>query len=410
MNKRAAQRLNDVALNIIDLVHCLHTGAANEISYERWRDMFASGKQHEAARKQWRGWKRSLMRYDLCETVKDGREDHVILKPRALEVAEGLRAEAQAVLNQGQPEKRRYPDQVTIGGRTFRLKVYGRAVRPLTDREYADLRESIEAAGRVEVAVVVDRRGNVVDGKHRLMIADELRLDRVPVKVEESDDEETLEKLAEDLNGCRRQYTRQQLAEWRERRQERAEAMRTAGMSLRQIAEEEGVTQTTIQKDLEAAGPDAPEKVCGKDGLQRPARKSTREEAAERRRQIAELLVDDEYGEMTAGKIAELLRVSPRTVQRDIQALARQDQKEDDEEALAPPKLSIVVQEVVVGERSWLGVDREADPLGTCLEVASNCLRQLRERIDDPELLELAVAAHEIVESAIWRLMEGAAA
>ena len=162
MNKKEAQRLNDVALNIIDLAHCLHTGTANEISQETWQNMFARGKNHEAARKQWRGWKEALERHGLCERVKEGREDHVILLPNAVEVAEALRAKAQAVLNRGKVE-RRDPDQVTVAGQTFYLKVYGRAVRPLTDREYAALRASIQEEGRIEVAIVVDPQGNVVD-------------------------------------------------------------------------------------------------------------------------------------------------------------------------------------------------------------------------------------------------------
>lgn len=117
MNKREALRLNDVALNILDLVHCLHTGAANEISFEAWQDMFARGKDYEAARKQWQRWKEDLEHYGLIERVEDGREDHVILKPQAAETAEALHAQAQAILNDGKVE-RRYPDKVTIAGRS----------------------------------------------------------------------------------------------------------------------------------------------------------------------------------------------------------------------------------------------------------------------------------------------------
>jgi len=414
MNKRRAQRLNDVALNILDLAHCLHTGTANEIGFETWRDMFARGKEYEAARKQWQRWKGALEEHDLCERFKDGREDRVVLKPHAVEVAEGLRAKAQAVLGQGEVQ-RRYPDTVTLAGRTFHLKVYGRAVRPLTDREYAALRESIEAKGRVEVAVVVDRRGNVVDGKHRLIVAAELGLEDVPVKVLDSDDEDHLHDLAEDLNACRRQFTRKQLAELKRQRQERAKAKRAAGMSLRQIAEDEGVTAKTIHQDLAGSTSDAQESVVGKDGRTQPARKASQEETAERRQRVAELLAADEYEELTASDIAETLGVSPRTIQRDLQALAASAEENGphgEEPDPAPPRpVSFVVADVPVdGAGAWHGVDRETAPLQTCLEAALTGLEDLRQRVDEPELRDLVDSVHGLVESAVWRLVEGAAA
>lgn len=412
MNKRAAQRLNDVALNIIDLAFCLQTGSANEIGYETWKAKFARDKNYEAARSQWRGWKRQLKKYGLSEQVKDGRKDVVILKPNAIEVAEGLRAEAQAVLNAGKKPKRCYPDQVTIAGRTFHLKVYGRAIPPLTDSQYEALRESIKASGKIEVDVVVDRHDNVIDGKHRLMIAAELGLEDIPLEVEESDDPEYLERLAEDLNTCRRQLTRQQLAQAKQRRQARAEAKRAAGMSLRQIAEEEGVTAKTISLDLEKAVEGPAAKILGNDGRLRPARRPTPEETAERRRRIASLLANDEYGEWKVGKLAKALGVSTRTIRRDMKALAGKEPEEEgtQKEARGESELKIHVQRVALGEISWLGIDRETDPVGTCLEAAVRCLDQLRGRLEEPELRELADAAHGIVESVIWRLMEGAAA
>ena len=408
MNKRAAQRLNDVALNILDLAHCLHTGSANEISLETWWDQFARDKDYEAARKQWLRWRKDLVKHGIAEQVEDGRENHVILKPEAVNVAEALRAEAQAVLAKGEKPGRAYPDHVTVAGQTYHLKVYGRAVRPLTDREYADLRTSVEGKG-VEVSVLVDRANNVVDGKHRLMIAGELGFEDVPITVLETDDQEYLEDLAEELNSCRRQFTRKQVAELKRQRQARAEAKRAAGMSLRQIAEEEGVTRTTIQKDLEDSDERDALKVRGKDGALRPAHKSSREEAAARRQRIAELLADDEYEELSVREIAEQLGVSPRTVQRDIKALGARGSDESESERTSDPDFGIVVQEVGTGE-TWRGVDRESAPLGTCLEVAIDCLDQLRQRLDDPELVELAEAARGFVDSVVWRLMEGAAA
>ncbi len=411
MNKRDALRLNEVALNILDLVHCLHTGSANQISFKKWKNMFARAKEHEASRKQWQRWKKDLEEHEICERFAEGREDHVVLRKSAAKVAEALRTKAQAILNEGKPE-RCYPDQVTIGDQTYRLKVYGRAVRVLTDREYAALKASIEEKGRIEVRVVVDRRGNVVDGKHRLMIADELGFEDVPVKVLESEDEEYLQDLAEDLNACRRQFTTPQLAELKRQRQERVRARRAGGMSLRLIAEAEGVGETTIRNDLRGRSESTQGKVTGKDGRARPSSKATKEDVAARRKRVAELQANDEHGDMTIRKIAVVLAVSPGTVQHDVKALeaeatAEQPPPELDPEQARPPEFSIITHSQPGG--SWLAVNSESDPLATCLEAAVSGLEQLRERVDEPDLEDLVNSVHGIVDTVLWRLMEGAA-
>ena len=407
MNKRDAQRLNDVALNILDLVHCMHTGAANEITFEAWRDMFASGKEYEAARKQWQRWKEDLEENGICERVADGREDHVILKRNAVEVAEALHAEAQAILNEGKVE-RRYPDQVTVAGRTYRLKVYGRAVRPLTDREYAELRASIVASGRIEIEVLVDRRDNVVDGKHRLMIAAELGLTDVPIKVLD-DDPQRLEIIAVDVNAFRRHLTKQQIAELKRQRQERARAQQADGKTMREIAEAEGVDVSTIQRDLKEAELPSTAKVVGKDGVQRPARKATVEETATRRQRVAELFGSSGGpDEDTVREVAVELGVTPRTVWRDVKALGLQRAENTPPESTpSTSDYGIVVHEVRYGE-TCLGIDREAAPLEACLEAALGGLGQVRARVEEPELVELVDSISKVVESVLWRILEGA--
>lgn len=208
MNKREAARLLDVALNIVDLAHCLHTGAANEISFDTWQDMFARGKDYEAARKQWQRWKGDLERHGVAEHVDDGREDHVVLKPEAAATAETLRAQAQAVLDEGKVKPRSFPDRLTIAGQTYNLKVYGRLIPLLSDREYIELRASIAELGVLD-DVLTDRRGNVVDGKNRLIACHELGIEDVPVKVLEIDDPSLLERIANAVNLERRHLSKQ---------------------------------------------------------------------------------------------------------------------------------------------------------------------------------------------------------
>lgn len=403
MNKREAARLLDVALNILDLVHCLHTGTANEISFDTWQDMFARGKDYEAARKQWQRWKADLERHGVIEHVEDGREDHVVLKPEAAATAEALRVQAQAVLGEGKVE-RRFPDRVTIAGQTYNLKVYGRKVPLLSDRQYVELRASIAELGILD-DVFTDRRGNVVDGRHRLIIAHELGIDAVPVKVLEIDDPGRLERIANAVNLERRHLSKQQRAELRREIQAsvQAEAMRVERKSIRAIADQEGVGRTTIDRYAEAAPRDPRAKVRGTDGRLQPACKPTKAELARRRQEVADLLAQDK----NVSEIVDTTGLKRRTVERIIEKLEAESRAPAPTVAPIPP-VAIVASTISVSPSTWRDVDREADPVDACLEAALCCLDELRGRLADPTNVGLATSAHEIVESVLWRLLEAA--
>lgn len=79
---------------------------------------------------------------------------------------------------------------------------------PLADDEYRELRTSIEANG-VTVPVIVDEEGNVIDGHHRVTIAQELGIS-YPTRVIEGLTEEQKIEQSVMLNIARRQLTREQ--------------------------------------------------------------------------------------------------------------------------------------------------------------------------------------------------------
>ena len=413
MTKSEAEHLRQVALNAIDLAHCLRTGAANQITFQAWWDEFARGKEFEAARKQWLRWKTDFKEFGIsCEFVDEGREKHVIVTRHTIEAAERLLADAETVLDAGKEPPRRYPDFVTIKGKVYRLKVYGRDVRPLNDREYAQLKASIEAKGRIEVPVIVDQAGNVVDGKHRLIIAEELGLEDVPMVVLAGHDPEALHNLAVELNACRRQLTKQELAELRRLRQERALSMRAAGMSTRQIADEEGVAPATIQRDLEEVGEGVSSEVMGKDGRRRASQRSQAEQD-ERRRQIAEMRAEDP--DVTVREIAEKLGVSVGTVARELAALGQDDERErphptmceEVREVRPEPAPAVTVQQRA---GPCMGVDPEEDDLRTCLEALLTGLDRILELTRGTEAGQIAKDAHTVVDTLIWRVIEGESA
>ena len=138
---------------------------------------------------------------------------------------------------------------------------------PLAPEIEAALKASIQRFG-VIVPVVEDQNGNVIDGRHRRRLAEELgvtcRVDQVQV----ADEAEALE-VQRTLNADRRQMTTEQ-------RREIELELRKEGHSQRAIAGALGVSRQAVRKGLvKAAGPQGPpqfpERSEGLDGKSYPA-------------------------------------------------------------------------------------------------------------------------------------------
>ncbi len=148
---------------------------------------------------------------------------------------------------------------------------YSEILPPLTKDEYQALKLDIQERG-ILVPIVVDENSNVIDGQHRLMIADELGLkaSEVQIKFEVSLTDEEKQQLAIDLNLHRRHMSRSQRDGWIARLSE------NENLSTRLIAEMVGTSQRTVSRALHENGGEAiasPHKVKGKDGKQYPAKK-----------------------------------------------------------------------------------------------------------------------------------------
>lgn len=127
----------------------------------------------------------------------------------------------------------------------------------------AALRASIERFG-VLVPVAVDQHGDILDGHHRIRIANELGVKYRTDVIHVTDDEQGRE-IARTLNADRRQLDPEQ------RRQVVAE-LRKQGHSQRAIAGALGVSHTTVQNDIASGGNYLPpERTIGKDGKTYPA-------------------------------------------------------------------------------------------------------------------------------------------
>lgn len=132
------------------------------------------------------------------------------------------------------------------------------------------LRASIERFG-VLVPIVYDQHGEMIDGHHRKMIADELDLRFIPeVTLTLPDDPDERAQAIIDINDARRQKLTA------EQRQDIAKALREQGHSTRAIAAVVGASKSAIDRDLrqlshvgQLAEPAA---VTGLDGRTRQAK------------------------------------------------------------------------------------------------------------------------------------------
>jgi len=110
---------------------------------------------------------------------------------------------------------------------------------PLSAEEYAALRNDIEHSG-ILVPVLVDQHGRILDGHHRVKIANELGID-YPRDVREIADDNEAHDLALTLNMVRRHLNREQ-----KRALIRSEIERTPDASDREIARRTASSPSTV--------------------------------------------------------------------------------------------------------------------------------------------------------------------
>lgn len=114
-------------------------------------------------------------------------------------------------------------------------------MRPLTDEEYADLKADVEQNG-IAKPIDVDEDGNILDGHHRVRIAEELGIE-FEARFITGLDEDGKREYARRVNSLGRQLSPD------ERRAEVAK-LRSEGKTQREIADHLGVGLGTVNRDL----------------------------------------------------------------------------------------------------------------------------------------------------------------
>jgi site-specific DNA-methyltransferase (adenine-specific) len=148
------------------------------------------------------------------------------------------------------------------------LQLFDALSTPIEDA----LRASIRRFG-VLVPVARDQHGRIIDGHHRVRLADEEGVNCPEVVITVADDDEARE-IARTLNADRRQLTEEQ-------RRAVVADLRRGGHSERAIAGALGVSQATVHRDIGRATDSGesvqPDRVRSLDGKSRPAVQSRRD-------------------------------------------------------------------------------------------------------------------------------------
>jgi len=216
---------------------------------------------------------------------------------------------------------------VKVGSRVFTI-LFPTLLRPLTAPERSALKRSIRKSG-VLSPVLVDENDGVVDGGNRVAIAAELGIKNIPtvrLNVTGMTDQEKAE-IAEQANHARRHL---KPADWKQMEEDRPERLaavvelRRKGHSTRAIAEELGVSQPQIMRDIQTAtdtgvSVEMPEKITGRDGRTVKATRTPREERIER-------VVEARAEGKSLRAIAEGLDVSQSFIPDDRPAQPRQEE------------------------------------------------------------------------------------
>lgn len=208
---------------------------------------------------------------------------------------------------------------VHLGGRAFRL-LFHMYIKP-SDR--ANLRRSVMEKG-FEVPIVVDQHDNVIDGANRLQICVELGmpLSSLQIKTRHCESLEKAEELCWELNAHRRHWWSPEEQERQvELRRIRVAELRKQGMTMREIAEEVGVSHVTIVNDTKACAVAPGKPLPGATAV--PSAKE--EEQMQRQKRVVELRDNG----MSLRKIAKELGIQVWTVQSDLKKAGTKKPEEE---------------------------------------------------------------------------------
>jgi DNA modification methylase len=222
--------------------------------------------------------------------------------------------------------------KIEIGDTTFTV-LFPDLVRPLTEEERLTLRQSIEENG-IQCHIVIDESNGIIDGINRLTLADSLGipLADIPLSVREGLSLQQKRELALELNTARRMLSREEVKAARQQRVQRVAELRAEGKKTREIAEEVGVSQMQVRRDLDAMASietdvSMPTHIQTSDGRSYPA-KQKKAEPQEEPAPVAADPEEDEDEDDSSGDRAEAERGrQARSEKREADRLAEMKER-----------------------------------------------------------------------------------
>ena len=321
------------AMILRELAFIFGTGNANPVTFEHWYARFGRDCSRETARKRWVRVRRVLE--DLNAPIDrrpDGRVSHLILGPEAREFAD-------ETLNAMEKYRERLKDGDMIDGSKF-LLVDMEDIEPPADYEpnQVDLERMTRSISECPLGVIhpVILVGaappfHVGAGRLRFAASRALGLPTIPARLVTEWDE--LIRIDEDY--VRRHYDQAEVENLGRVRDRLIAEKKAEGKSNVVIAQELGISEATVRRRSGSSPdePEHPETVTGRDSKSYPAQKPTKDQLEQRRADVRAL---DAEG-LSHRAIAKRLKVSPATVQADLEApvpAVEEEEHEDEYEGL----------------------------------------------------------------------------
>ena len=172
-----------------------------------------------------------------------------------------------AILDRQTYEQLCFCPAIRVGDVEFKFK-FTEQMPALAYEEFEQLFFDIAWRG-ILVSIIIDENNNVVDGKHRLIVAHILSLKNIPFDVRPCLDDEEKADMARDINLHRRHLAPAQIQEW-------SVKLRQEGKSYRQIGDALHVSHETARNAVAEATVnnltlELPTSVVGNDGKKRSA-------------------------------------------------------------------------------------------------------------------------------------------
>ena len=118
---------------------------------------------------------------------------------------------------------------------------------PLSEAEYQELRDSIQAVG-IQVPIIVGVKGEIIDGEHRVRACRELGITDIPRLVRTFASEAERTAFIIQVNLARRHLSPEQTGEVRQKQHELARQLREEGRTQQEVATMLGVSQQAVDK------------------------------------------------------------------------------------------------------------------------------------------------------------------